>query len=357
MAGGSAVVKMNPEGEGAYEVAQRGGGGDVAADHAEALCQRALDDVETVRHAVARGDAGAGGAIEADGMDLVEVGQRVVALGGVADGGDGRDVTVHGVDGLEGDDLRHVGRQGGQAGLQVGDVVVGEHLAAGAAVADALDHGGVVLGVGQHDATGQAPGERAERGPVGHVAGVEQQGGLLAMQRGQRTLQVDVAALGAGDVARAAGAGAVVVERLVHGGEHGGVLAHAEVVVGAPHRDLAGGLAPVLRGVLVQRGARQSTCAAFQPRETAVVALSLEAVDAGLEELLVVHRVSGPCREVSRRRWRQGEVSRRRGHARRVWRRGRQSQALVGPNDTGLIAMRVKVSLGVSLPSDSAVNR
>ena len=46
--------------------------------------------------------------------------------------------------------------------------------------------------------------------------------------------------VGAGDVAGAAGAGAHRASRLVHGVDHGGVLAHAEIVVGAPDGDFAG---------------------------------------------------------------------------------------------------------------------
>ena len=42
-------------------------------------------------------------------------------------------------------------------------------------------------------------------------------------------------AVGAGDVARAAGAGAVLADGGDHGVPHGRVLAHAEIVVGAPH--------------------------------------------------------------------------------------------------------------------------
>ena len=52
---------------------------------------------------------------------------------------------------------------------------------------------------------------------------------------GQLALQHDVVVVGARDVAGAAGAGAALVDRLVHGGEHGGMLAHVQVIVAAPH--------------------------------------------------------------------------------------------------------------------------
>jgi hypothetical protein len=47
----------------------------------------------------------------------------------------------------------------------------------------------------------------------------------------------------AADVAGAA-AGAHIVERLFHRGDHLGVLAHRQIVVGAPYRDRLGAVVP-----------------------------------------------------------------------------------------------------------------
>ena len=80
--------------------------GDVAAHDAEALGERAVDDVDAVHHALALGDAAAARAVKADRMHFVEIGQRVVLLGEVADRLDRRDVAVHRIDALEHDDLR-----------------------------------------------------------------------------------------------------------------------------------------------------------------------------------------------------------------------------------------------------------
>src|SRR5690606_36951030 len=91
--------------EGAHEVAQGGGGGDVAAHDAEGLAKGALDDGETVHQPFAFGDAAAARPVQADGMDLVEIGHGAVALGDVDDLGDRRDVAVHRVDRLEGHEL------------------------------------------------------------------------------------------------------------------------------------------------------------------------------------------------------------------------------------------------------------
>ena len=80
--------------------------GDVAAHDAEALGERAVDDVDAVHDAVALGDAAAARAVQADGVHLVEIGERAVFLGEIADRRDRRDVAVHRVDALERDDLR-----------------------------------------------------------------------------------------------------------------------------------------------------------------------------------------------------------------------------------------------------------
>ena len=160
-------------------------------------------------------------------MHLVEVGERVVALGHVADFGDRRDVAVHRVDAFEHHQLGQRRVECRQLAVQVVGVVMGKHFDAGAAVARALDHAGVVLGVRQHHAAGKPRGQRANGGPVAHVAGVEQQRRVLAVQVGQLLFQQHVVVVGAGDVAGAAGAGAAMVQRLVHRRQHGWVLAHA----------------------------------------------------------------------------------------------------------------------------------
>ena len=59
------------------------------------------------------------------------------------------------------------------------------------------------------------------------------------MQVGELALELDQRMVGAGDVAGAAGAGAHAGRGLDHGADHLGVLAHAEVVVRAPHDDVA----------------------------------------------------------------------------------------------------------------------
>jgi hypothetical protein len=56
---------------------------------------------------------------------------------------------------------------------------------------------------------------------------------------GEFGLQQHMAMGGAGNVARTAGAGTGDIHRLVHGRHDGRMLAHAQVIVGAPNGDLA----------------------------------------------------------------------------------------------------------------------
>uniref|UniRef100_A0A0N5A4J2 LigA n=1 Tax=Parastrongyloides trichosuri TaxID=131310 RepID=A0A0N5A4J2_PARTI len=138
-------------------------GGDIAAHDAEGLAQRAFENVDAVQHAVALGDAGAGRAVQAHGVDFVQIGQGAVFLGQ----GDGArqvgDVAVHRIDALEGDQLGRVDWRGGQQFLKVFKVVVAEDVALAAAVADARDHGGVVQRVREDDQARQNLLQRRQR--------------------------------------------------------------------------------------------------------------------------------------------------------------------------------------------------
>ena len=79
-------------------------------------------------------------------------------------------------------------------------------LAGGAGVADAGDHRGVVEGVGIELAARQHRAQRLQRRLVGDIARGEDQRGFLAVQLRQFALERGVQRVGAGDVARAAGA-------------------------------------------------------------------------------------------------------------------------------------------------------
>ena len=147
-------------GKGADEVDEPGRAGDEAADDAEGLAERALDNVDAAHQALALGDTAAARAVHADGMDLVQIGQRTVPFGDVEDRGDRRDVAVHRIDALEGDDFRHVRAVFAKQPVEVGRVVVLPDPPLGLRVADALDHRGMVALVGEDHAAGQVGTER-----------------------------------------------------------------------------------------------------------------------------------------------------------------------------------------------------
>jgi hypothetical protein len=76
---------------------------------------------------------------------------------------------------------------------------------------------------------------------------------------------------------------APAVERLVHGSNHGRVLAHAEIVVGAPHRDFAG------RAVRMADGAWEIASFAFHVGEDAIAPFLLEVVQPACEKRFEIH--------------------------------------------------------------------
>jgi hypothetical protein len=77
------------------------------------------------------------------------------------------------------------------------------------------------------------------------------------------------------------GAGAAVVDRGMHRRQYLWVLAHAEIVVGAPYRDL-GADAMVI-------GARKPPGSALEIGKDAIAPLTLQLTELPLEKRLVVH--------------------------------------------------------------------
>ena len=108
-------------------------GRDIAAHHAERLAERAFDDGQPVGDRVALGNAAAMIAVHAHRMDLVEIGQRVIFVGKVADRGDRSDVAVHRIDAFERDQLGRLGVLGGEQLFEMLEIVVAEHALLAAA--------------------------------------------------------------------------------------------------------------------------------------------------------------------------------------------------------------------------------
>ena len=141
----------------------------------------------------------------------------------------------------------------------------------------------MVAFIRNHDAAGHAGGQRAERRPVRDIARGEEQRGLLVVKVGELALKQDVLMAGARNIARAAGASARSVDRLMHGGEHFGMLAHAEIIVGAPH-----GHFPLAAGVM-EPGFGEGARDALELGEHAIAALAPERIELILEEGVVIH--------------------------------------------------------------------
>lgn len=227
--GGQAGGKYEPGGVRTDHVDQVGRGGNVPADDAVSLAEGTGDDVDPVLHAtldrqlglvgrVVRleiqvfGDPSSSGTVHPDGMNLVQKGQRAVLVGEVTNLFDRSHAPAHRVDGLESDDLGSLLGDRLQLGLEVGDVVVLEDDLFRTRMPDPLDHTGVVALVGKDDAPGQLGTERGERGVVGNIAGGKDQGGRLAVQRGEFVFEREVHGTVPSDVSGTPRAGSVAVQ-------------------------------------------------------------------------------------------------------------------------------------------------
>ena len=117
-----------------------GAAGDIAAEAAEGLGEGAFENIDAMHDAVAFGNAAAARAVHADRMNFIDIGHGAVALGEVADFGERRDVAIHRIKALAGDQLGPVGACGDQQFFQMRHVAVAENLALAAGLTDALDH-------------------------------------------------------------------------------------------------------------------------------------------------------------------------------------------------------------------------
>ena len=124
----------------------------------------------------------------------------------------------------------------GELALEVIEVLVDADRAA--PDARALDEARVVLGVGEDDAVG-ALREQTDAAQVREEAGREDDGRFFVRELGELALEPLVKVEIAVQQARAGAARAVLVDGLVRGLEHLGVMRQPEVVVRAEHDDLA----------------------------------------------------------------------------------------------------------------------
>src|SRR5689334_7534720 len=96
-------------GEAANDVDHERGAGNIAAHHTKRLGERALDQGHTVRYVIPLRNAATTRTVEADRVNLVEIGHGSVLFRNVADRCNGRYVAVHAVDAFESHDLRTFG--------------------------------------------------------------------------------------------------------------------------------------------------------------------------------------------------------------------------------------------------------
>ncbi len=172
-------------------------------------------------------------------MHFVQIGQSAVFTRKIADCLDGRDVAIHRIDGFERHDLRLRRIEFAQQFFQMREIVVTPKPLRAAAALDAFDHRGVIHFVRNDHAVAQDTRQRRQRRVVRRITGREEKGRFLLVKIGKLMFEFDVIMRRAGDVARAAGARSHLVDRPVHGFDHGRVLPHAEIVVGTPHDDVA----------------------------------------------------------------------------------------------------------------------
>src|SRR6185312_4065 len=213
---------------GAYRVDYPGASGDISAEATEGLAERAFQDIDAVHDAVALGDTAATRAIHADRVDLVDIGHGAVSFREIAYLCQWRDVAVHRIEALAGDQLGPVRAGGAQQFFEMRHVVVAEHLALAAGPTNAFDHRIVVQGVRQDQAVRNEPGDGRNAGLVGDIARSEQQRRVLAVQVGKFQFELHQRVIGARDVAGSAGAGSDPRRGLDHGADHLGMLAHPE---------------------------------------------------------------------------------------------------------------------------------
>ena len=210
-------------------------------------------------------------------MHLVDVGHGIIALGQVADPSDGRHVAIHRIDALEYDQLWAMLWHPDQQILQMRDVVVPPDRLGHSRRTHALDHRVVAERVGHDQAVGQQPGNGRDAGEIGDIARCEDQCRLLAVQIGELGFQGHDSTIGAGNIARAAGAGAHATRGIAHGVDYLGVLAHAKIIIRAPDNHVAHSIRSPPACMW------KSSSLALEISEDPVAALVLESRQSGLE--------------------------------------------------------------------------
>src|SRR3989338_5567228 len=191
----------------AHDVDEVRGCRDIAAHHAEALGERTLDNIDLVEYAIALRDAATARSVEANRMHLVEIGERAIFASEAANLTDGRNISVHGIDGLERDDLRLLRIEFAQQLFEMRQIVVPPKPLWSTSAPYALDHGGVIHLVRDDRAIAENLYQRRERRVVRGITRSEEQRRFLLVKVGKLALEFDMIMRRAGDVPCTAGPG------------------------------------------------------------------------------------------------------------------------------------------------------
>ncbi len=165
------------------------------------------------------------------------------------------------------------------------EIVVAEDLALGAGALDALDHRIVIIGVRQDQTVGQQRTDGGDRRQIGNPARGEDETARLAVQIGEFGLQRDERMIGAGDVACAARADAMLGRSRAHRLDHLRIETHAEIIVGAPDDDVLD--APILA---VPAGVRKMLGVTLEIDENAIAFLGFETAQSVFKICSIPHQ-------------------------------------------------------------------
>ncbi len=219
-AGEVAVVKMYDRARLTTRSVSARRPGDEAAERAERLRQRA--DAEDAR-------SGCGEVGTEDRVGLVEDEQRAVVRADLDEAVDVGEVAVHREHGVAHHERAPAFGPVVEQRVERSQVAVREHRDLAAGEAGAVDDRRVVELVGAEERSRSA--ERGEHAEVRGEAGREEHRGVGVLPVGELLLELGVDRPGADDQPGRPRAGAPAVECGVRGGDDGGVLGEAEVVV------------------------------------------------------------------------------------------------------------------------------
>ena len=166
-------------------------------------------------------------------------------------------------------------------------IVMAENPLGPTIAAHAFDHRGMVQCIGIDDQAGKQFWQGGKGRVIGDIGRGEQQRRFLAMQIGQFLFQPLVPNRRARDIPRTARTCTRSIKRLVHGGQNDRMLAHAKIVIAAPHGDRclgSVGLAPDCM--------REMAAPPLDINESAVTPFLVQAVDRVVQQGRIVHRQS-----------------------------------------------------------------